>query len=221
MDIYKKIPLIMGEVGAVKKTEMVQSGPARFNFRSIDQVYNALNQLMSKHGVFSTSKILSKDVKPIISKNGGAGTHATVDYEFTFFAADGSSVKTEVTGEAIDYGDKAHNKCEAIAHKYALTQLFIVPYDDMEDPDRATHDLKPLPARQNAPAAASKNKASGKDYVVKFGDYRGKKLAEVDNDSLRRYAAYVEEVAMEKGIELTGEALELVLEIEKHVGGGA
>ena len=51
-------------------------------------------------------------------------------------------------GEGMDSGDKAANKAMAVALKYALTQMLLLPYDEV-DPDGDTpppSSKKPLPA---------------------------------------------------------------------------
>ena len=61
--------------------------------------------------------------------------------KFTFYATDGSNVSTQARGEGMDSGDKASNKAMAVAHKYALTQTFTIPYEGMVDPDSDSHQL--------------------------------------------------------------------------------
>ena len=223
-NIYKKIPLIMGEVGAIGKDQQVKEGPARFYFRGIDQVYNALNLIMSKHGVFTVSKILSKTINPIVSRSGSSGSHAIVDYEFTFYADDGSFVKSEVVGEAIDYGDKSFNKSIAAAHKYALTQIFVIPYEDMEDPDNTTHDIKPQQQRQR-PAKVEKPSfkvdVKGDTYVIPFGNkYKGMTLDQIDKKELKAYYDFFMKSASDEGKELIGPALEFAKKTEEYLGIG-
>ena len=53
-----------------------------------------------------------------------------------------SFVTTTVYGTAMDSGDKADNKCMSIALKYALLQTFLIPTEDMIDPDSETHELQ-------------------------------------------------------------------------------
>jgi hypothetical protein len=59
---------------------------------------------------------------------------------YTFFAEDGSNIECTVMGVGMDSGDKAANKAMAIAHKYALLQIFCVPTIENDDPDKESHE---------------------------------------------------------------------------------
>jgi len=133
-EIYKAIPKIMAALGPIGKTQRNQA--QRFNFRGIDDIYNHVQPLLAKHGVFSVSEVLYRDSREITSGKGTKGVHRVTGYRYTFYASDGSCVKTDVDGEATDWGDKASNKTIAIAHKYAIMQLLAIPTADVEDPDK-------------------------------------------------------------------------------------
>jgi hypothetical protein len=66
--------------------------------------------------------------------------------QYTFFADDGSSVKAVVMGEGMDSGDKASNKAMAVAHKYAIVQMFAIPTEDDKDPENDSHETVAKPA---------------------------------------------------------------------------
>lgn len=124
--IHQAIIDVMRDVNPIAKSQ--KNAQQGFNYRGIDQIYNAVHPLFSQHGVYSTSTIL--DAKHIDGKsaNGKAFVHAILWMRFTFWAGDGSSVATEVVGEGIDYGgDKASNKAMSIADKYAILQLLKIP----------------------------------------------------------------------------------------------
>jgi hypothetical protein len=53
----------------------------------------------------------------------------------------------------MDSGDKASNKAQAVAHKYALLQVFCIPTDDLKDPEYDNHELKPITKEPSKPAA--------------------------------------------------------------------
>ena len=113
-----------------------------FNFRGIDSVYNFIHEKMSKHRVFSVPTFL-KDLgtEERKTKNGGLIVIRRYEIKYTFFTDDGSSVESILIGEAQDTGDKASNKCFAIAHKYALLQAFSIPTEEQKDPDAETVEL--------------------------------------------------------------------------------
>lgn len=134
--IYEKIPKIMADAKAVGKDQTNQI--QKFKYRGIEDVYNGIQDAMSKHGVFTTQKLIWEKVKEIKSQKGTAGIHVRSKYRFRFFAEDGSFVHTECIGEGLDYGDKASNKSLSVAHKYALTTTFCLKYADLDDPDAET-----------------------------------------------------------------------------------
>ncbi len=146
--IFKAISKIMADMGAVAKTQ--QNTQQGFKFRGIDDVYNALQKVMAKHEVFTIPRILDRKRKDVVSSRGAKGVHALTQFKFIFYCSDGSFITAEADGEGIDYGDKVSNKCAAIAHKYALTQVFCVPYKDNDDPDKTSHDIKPQPKPKQA-----------------------------------------------------------------------
>jgi hypothetical protein len=142
MEIFKRIPKIAGEIEAIGKDQRAQGSGHGFNFRGIDDVYNAVSKVMAKHGVFSVPEIIDANFIDVSSRQGTKGIHARIKYKFTFYAEDGSSVSAMTFGEGIDYGDKASNKCASIAHKYALLQIFAIPTADNDDPDKEIHEIK-------------------------------------------------------------------------------
>ena len=137
--IFEKMAAIQKEIEAIGKNQNnVGQG---FKFRGVDAVYNALHPLLSKHEVFTTSKIINAIREEKETRNGGKVIYSIVDMEFTFYATDGTNVSTQARGEGMDSGDKASNKAMAVAHKYALTQTFTIPYEGMVDPDAESHEL--------------------------------------------------------------------------------
>lgn len=124
-DIFKLMSQVMAEMAVVGKNR--RNTEQGYNFRSIDDVYGAAQPALVKAGVFCTPRVLSKTIKDVTSKSGGAGTHVILDVEFEWCAPDGSSVTCVLPGEATDYSDKACNKAMSAAYKYAIFQTFAVP----------------------------------------------------------------------------------------------
>lgn len=149
--IFTAIPKIMLEIEPIAK-EQTGKGIS-YKFRGIDDIYNAVQKIMAKHGVFTVPTIISRHREKIISQGGTPGILVLNQYIFRFYAEDGSYVEAHADGEGIDYADKGSNKCASIAHKYALLQTLCIPTDDMDDPDREGHVLK-----QNKPQAAPAQK---------------------------------------------------------------
>lgn len=137
--IYSKMAAILAKVDAIgKEQKNVQQG---FQYRGIDDVYNALNPVLAEHGVFMTSEIVAKSREERTNNKGTVLAFTCLRIRYTFWAEDGSHVWTEVEGEGMDSGDKSSNKAMAVAHKYALLQAFCIPTKDLDDPDAETHEI--------------------------------------------------------------------------------
>lgn len=145
--IYAAMVQIMKAVEAVRKEKTNTQG-ASFKYRGIDDVMNALHDAFAEAGVFITVEVLDRKETERQSKSGGALFYVTQKIRFTFNAMDGSSVSSIVNGTAMDSGDKADNKGLSIGLKYALLQAFLVPTEDMAEPDAQTHEVKPKPKQQ-------------------------------------------------------------------------
>lgn len=172
--IHSKMAAILKDVEAIgKNTRNQQQG---FNYRGIDDVYNMLNPVLAKHGVYMVSEILNKTRdERITEKSDGKRSvlaFTCLRMRYRFYAEDGSCVATEVEGEGMDSGDKSSNKAMAIAHKYALLQAFCIPTKDLDDPDAHSHEVAPVqpngltePPKADRKAAANK---WGNDALAKI-----------------------------------------------------
>lgn len=158
--IFGQIPKIMAEIGAHGISKDQTNKHQNFKFRGIDDVYNSLNKIMSKHGIFSTTNVISHTCQP-----SGKGYIITLEIDFTFYAADGSNVTEKIVTHAIDYGDKGYNKCISIAHKMALLTLFAIPTQGDNDPDAHSPQATPEDDLATAPKTQTRKttqKAKGK-----------------------------------------------------------
>ena len=145
-DIYSLIGKAMKKVGAIGKDAVAtdKNGRMQYKFRGIDAVYNALNPVMSELGLFVCPEIIDQKREERTTTSGGVLKYAILTIKFTMFAPDGSSVSCTVVGEGMDSGDKASNKAMSVAMKYAMFQLFMIPTEEMVDPDGEVHnDLTP------------------------------------------------------------------------------
>jgi hypothetical protein len=79
------------------------------------------------------------------TRSGGISIYTIIKVEYDFVSGvDGSFITAgPLMGEAMDSGDKGCNKCEAVAHKYALFQTFCIPTEESaaDDPDLTSHDI--------------------------------------------------------------------------------
>lgn len=139
--IYSCLTQAAAAINAVGKNGVNTS--QGWKFRSIDDIYNALNPALIAAGLTIVPNVIHTDIvqeeastNQYGKKQPGATT-ARLTMEYTVFAPDGSSIKATTIGEGRDAGDKACNKAMAIAYKYMAFQLFCIPTEEMrrDDPD--------------------------------------------------------------------------------------
>jgi len=161
LGVYQAILEVAAEisVGGIAKDKQAKrdNGGVMYNFRGIDDIYNALSPILAKHKLVILPKVLSRDVIERASKSGSALFFVTVEVEYELVSAtDGSSHSIKTYGEAQDSGDKATNKALSAAYKYMAIQVFCIPVEGQEDGDNDTEtDLTPTaPNGGKVPAPA-------------------------------------------------------------------
>lgn len=173
--IYAAMCRVMKRVEVVgKNRKNPQQG---YSFRGIDDVVAHCQMVLAEEGVCMAPKVLTSERELMATKSGGSMVSVRLLVEHTFFADDGSSVIATTVGEAMDSGDKASNKAQSAALKYALTETFLIPTYEV---DRDTEEHSPevqrsppaVPAPRSAPPPAktepvgtSKNVAAVKAAV--------------------------------------------------------
>ena len=144
MKVYQAINKVQAELSVLGITKDRRNNQGSgYNFRGIDDVYNSIAPLLSKHGLCILPRVLSRECVERISKSGGALFYTTVDVEFDFVSSeDGSKHVVKTFGEAMDSGDKGTNKAMSAAYKYACFQAFSIPTESQEDTEAQTHEVK-------------------------------------------------------------------------------
>lgn len=141
MNVYALICAVTADLkkdGISKDRKNAQQGYA---FRGIDDVFNALAPLLSKHKLVILPRVLSRSVTERSNKSGGILFSVVVEVEFDFVSSvDLTKHVVKTYGEAMDSGDKATNKAMSAAYKYAALQTFCVPTEGDNDPDATTHE---------------------------------------------------------------------------------
>lgn len=141
-NVYQRIAAVqaaLAKTGISKSRRNAQQG---YNFRGIDEVYDALAPLLAQHELCILPRIISREVVERTSAKGGALFNVTVEAEFDFVSAgDGSSHTVRTYGEAMDSADKATNKAMSAAYKYAALMTFAIPTEGDNDADATTHDV--------------------------------------------------------------------------------
>ena len=158
MKVYEAINAVQAElakVGITKNRRNTQG--AGYNFRGIDDIFNAISPLLAEHKLCILPRVISRECVERQSKAGGALFYITVEAEFDFVSSeDGSKHTVKTFGEAMDSGDKATNKAMSAAYKYAAMQAFAIPTEGDNDTENNTHEVMP----RSAPAAAPIKKSS-------------------------------------------------------------
>jgi hypothetical protein len=156
--VYSAIAAVTAEMakeGIAKGRRNQQQG---YQFRGIDDVYNALSPMLAKHQLCILPRVTERVVQERETQRGGVLFYVTVRVEFDFVSALDGSVHTVCTyGEAMDSADKATNKAMSAAYKYAAFQTFCIPTEGDNDADATSHE--PTKKVERAPAAAASQTA--------------------------------------------------------------
>ena len=172
--IHAAMVAVMKDVGAITKARKnTQQG---YSFRGIDDMYNALHDIMAKHGVFTLPTVLDIQRGERESKSGGVLITTVAKVQYRFYATDGSYLDAVLYGEGMDSGDKSSNKALAGAHKYALVQSFAIPTEAGDD----SENENPEPAPRQIPPAAQ---AMISDITKMLAN---SKMAETEKDVYRK-----------------------------------
>lgn len=146
--VYTAISGVMEDLskeGISKDRRNQQQG---YNFRGIDDVYNALAPFLAKHKLVITPRCLERTCVERQTQKGGALFYVTVDMEFILASAsDGSTITARTFGEAMDSADKATNKAQSAAFKYMAMQQFCIPTEGDNDADSTTHEVAAKPSQ--------------------------------------------------------------------------
>jgi hypothetical protein len=194
--IFKLIPKVMADVGAVSKDR--KNLQQNYTFRGIDDFINAVHGPLHKHGVFVVPKVLSQSREERTTAKGGVLLYTLLDVAFRFYAPDGSYVEAVTKGEAMDSGDKSCNKAMSAAFKYALIQIFAIPtnddYADTEVENPQPQAKRNGPAPQGSPVRSQEPDVySPGDMIVNYGfkEIKGRKFKDVDPFELRKTYQYI------------------------------
>lgn len=199
MSVYKSINAIQAALSkdGISKSHRNSQG-AGYNFRGIDDVYNALSPLLATHGLCILPRMLSRECVERSSKSGGALFYVTVEAEFDFVCAeDGSKHTVKTFGEAMDSGDKATNKAMSAAYKYAAFQAFAIPTEGDNDADAHTHEIamRTDPRREQFLAdtyAAIQGAANAGELKKIVAETTAKAAGLGDTDAVQRITGWAE-----------------------------
>jgi hypothetical protein len=170
----QNVPLVYEAIAAVQ-ADLSQEGISKdrknqqqgYNFRGIDDIYNALAPILAKRRLCILPRVKSRELVERQTKNGGALFCTVLFVEFDFVSAvDGSMHTISTYGEAMDSADKSTNKAMSAAYKYATMMTFSIPTEGDNDADATTPNvaakangthLPHPPAKPHAPPAKTGN----------------------------------------------------------------
>lgn len=144
--IHQLMGRVLAELPAVGKTQ--ENREQGFHFRGHDDVMNALNPVLSKHGVFVLPRVLERERSTRQTRSGGTMYEVNLHVKFTFYGPAGDFVEASVWGEGTDMGDKATSKAMTSAFKYCLVEAFSISTKEVSltDADRTTPENTVLDA---------------------------------------------------------------------------
>lgn len=184
LGVYAAINAVQTDLNKEGITKNRKNTQQNYNFRGIDDVYNALSPLLAKHGLCILPRILTRHCEERQTKSGGSMSYVTVEAEFDFVCAkDGSRHVVRTFGEAMDSADKATNKAMSAAYKYAAFQAFAIPTEGDNDAD--AHTPTPAPRQAARPAPAPGQKPAPVPNEPKMTDQQRKILMAIYGDAPR------------------------------------
>lgn len=202
LQVYADIAAVMAELsqkGISKDRKNQQQG---YKFRGIDDVYNALSELLSKHKLCILPFCLNRESVERHTKNGSALFYTTVSMKYTIVSAiDGSSVECCTVGEAMDSADKSTNKAMSAAYKYLCLQMFCIPTEGDNDADGTTPET--IVPRQTTQPPATKSQPTLQERIAKFKEYIAKASLYDLNDV--KYKNKMDALCKEAGPEIAEE----------------
>lgn len=194
MKVYQainKVQAAISQTGISKDRKNAQQG---YNFRGIDDVYNALAPLLSQHGLCILPRVLSRECVERTTAKGGTLFYVTVEAEFDFVSAeDGSRHTVKTYGEAMDSGDKATNKAMSAAYKYAAFQAFSIPTEGDADADSTTHQVEPPAELLNEAKSAARLGMSAYREFFQGTTAENRVLLSAYHEALKREAKHADE----------------------------
>lgn len=144
MNVYQAICAVAKTLAQQGISKDRKNQQQNYNFRGIDDVYNALAPILAENHLVILPRMISRELVERQTMKGGNLFYVTVEAEFDFVsAADGSKHTVRTFGEAMDSADKATNKAMSAAYKYAAFQAFCIPTEGDNDADATTHDVAP------------------------------------------------------------------------------
>lgn len=171
--IHEVVAAIKASVGAVGKTSRNQD--QGYDFRGVDAVVNAVAPVLNEHGVIVAPVSTVAGHRDVTTSRGKPARECTVTVTYRWTGPAGDHMDTQVTGEAMDQGDKGAAKAMSVAYRICLLQTLNLPTHD-RDPDHDTYERD----EQTADAASAV-----RTEIATLAEAKGYDLATVASDYTR------------------------------------
>lgn len=134
--VHQRLISVLTELPAIGKDQ--RNAQQGFMFRGHDDILNALNPLLSKHGVVVVPDVVERVTSQRTTSKGGVMYEVNLHVRFRFYGAGGDHIEASTWGEGTDSGDKATNKAMTMAFKNVLNQTFAISSAEFKDADADT-----------------------------------------------------------------------------------
>jgi len=178
--IYELIPKVAESIGVIDKS--LKNQAQGYKYRGIEPVMNACHPAFIKHGIFCTPEVLSCLNEQMETNRGGKMAVRIVTVKYTFFAPDGSNVSCVVQAEGMDSGDKASNKAMSAAFKYAVGQVFAIPFEvvdsETDSPTTGNKMASAAQLKQVSLEMKTNGLTTAAEIIGKCGEIIGRNISE-------------------------------------------
>jgi hypothetical protein len=157
--IHKAMAGVLADLPAIGKNQRNQQ--QGFSFRGIDDVLDALNPVLAKHGVFFMPEVLERLDSGRTTGNNKTMWVVNLHVRYRFYGPRGDFVEATGWGEGTDMGDKATQKAMTGALKYVLFQVFAIATHEQADADSDLTTPEPSQRRSKEDLHASNENAEG------------------------------------------------------------
>jgi len=130
---------VMADVRELGKDQRHDAPGAKFNFRGVDDVMNAVGPILRKHKVSVVPTQVDLRHRDVQTSSGKPSREATVVVQYAIHGPAGDTMPGGSAGEAMDSGDKGTAKAMSVAYRVFLLQSLCLPTHDT-DPDHYAYE---------------------------------------------------------------------------------
>lgn len=184
--VFERMVAIITELPAIGKDQ--RNTQQNFMFRGHDDVMNALNPLLAKHGVFIAPDVLQRITGERTTGGGKTMYEVNLHVRFRFYGASGDSFTASGWGEGTDMGDKSTSKAMTMAFKYVIAETFALATAEVSDADAGSPEetVRDSGAGERVQQETKERKRGKFDPAKHVLDGAIVVRTEEDADSLRR-----------------------------------